>query len=149
MYYSFDAKVCMHPIASTMCKDPLQKHAEQEAKHPTLCFSALKQYHAPKYMTDSNLEDDDDSENYGNGGEEAEVEDSGWFECPNPLDVMALVNALGEINPESSILHTVLEDGSPGVNLTAAPQIMEDSAPSVQPVVMGTSSKELPPFWLD
>ena len=100
-------------------------------------------------MTDSNLEDDDDGKNYGNGGEEAEAEDSGWFEHPNPLDVMALVDALSEINLESSILHTALEDGSPGVNLTAAPQIMEDSAPSVQPVVMGTSSKELPPFWLD
>ena len=98
-------------------------------------------------MTDSNLEDD--SKNYGNGGEEAEVEDSGWFECPNPLDVMALVDALGEINPESSILRTALEDGSPGVDLTATPQIVEDSAPSVQPVVVSTSSKELPPFWLD
>ena len=72
-YYSFDAKVCTCPIVSTMCKDPLQKHAGQEAKHPTLCFSALKQYHAPKYMTDSNLKDDDDGENYGNGGEEAEA----------------------------------------------------------------------------
>ena len=60
-----------------------------------------------------------------------------------------VVFPLGEINPESSILRTALEDGSPGINLTAAPQIVEDSAPSVQPVVVGTSSKELPPFWLD
>ena len=45
------------------------------AKRPTLHFSALKQYRAPKYVTDPDLEDEAD--NYGNGGEEAEVEDSG------------------------------------------------------------------------
>jgi len=60
--------------------------------------------------------------------------------------MMARVNALGEINPESNILRTALEDGSPGVDLTAAPQIVEDSAPSAQPVVAGTKQQGVAPI---
>ena len=62
------------------------------------------------------------------------------------FDMMARVNALGEINPESNILRTALEDGSPGVDLTAAPQIVEDSAPSAQPVVAGTKQQGVAPI---
>ena len=63
--------------------------------------------------------------------------------------MMELIDALGEINPNSHILCTALDNGSPGIDLTAMPQIVEDLAPSVHLAVAGTSSKELPPFWLD
>ena len=61
----------------------------------------------------------------------------------------ALVEALGDINADSQILRAVLEDG-PSVEVAVAAQIIaEDSILLTDPTVIGTASKELPPFWLN
>jgi len=61
----------------------------------------------------------------------------------------ALVEALGEINTDSQILRTALEDGS-SLEVAAAAQITaEDPNLSTERTATGTASKELPPFWLD